>query len=138
MTGAADVVDDRGEVPRMPIGVPRDGGPERRAALAGPPQRGGAVGLPSRTPRFLVTANASFVRREIASRSACANSAMIPTVRSFASGRSTPAKPRHCPAASAQSGVARQPVELGEDERRPGDLGEVQRFAEGLCSTDGA
>jgi Recombinase len=46
-------------------------------------------GFPSFTPRALATASASFVRREIASRSACATSAMIPTVRSFASGMST-------------------------------------------------
>ena len=49
------------------------------------------VGLPSLTPRLLVTAGPSFVRREIALRSCCATSAMIPTVRSFASGRSTAA-----------------------------------------------
>ena len=47
------------------------------------------LGLPSRTPRLLATASASLVRLEIASRSACATSAMIPTVRSVASGRST-------------------------------------------------
>jgi hypothetical protein len=40
----------------------------------------------------LTTASASLVRREIASRSAWATSAMMPTVRSFASGRSTAAK----------------------------------------------
>ena len=49
-------------------------------------------GLPSFTPRALATAGASFVRPEIASRSACATSAMIPTVRSFASGMSTATK----------------------------------------------
>ena len=48
-------------------------------------------GLPSRTPRLLATLSGSFVRLEIASRSACATSAVIPTVRSFASGRSTAA-----------------------------------------------
>jgi hypothetical protein len=45
-------------------------------------------GLPSFTPRALAAARTSRVRFEIASRSACATSAMIPTVRSFASGMS--------------------------------------------------
>ena len=49
------------------------------------------LGLPRRTPRLLATLSASFVRLEIASRSCCATSAMMPTVRSFASGRSTAA-----------------------------------------------
>lgn len=46
-------------------------------------------GLPSFTPRALATAKASFVCREIAFRTAWATKAMIPTVRSFASGIST-------------------------------------------------
>lgn len=45
-------------------------------------------GLPSFTPRALATASASFVRCEIASCSACATSAIMPTVRSFAYGMS--------------------------------------------------
>ena len=47
------------------------------------------VGFPSFTPRALATASATFVRREIASRSAWATSAMVPTVWSLASGMST-------------------------------------------------
>ena len=39
------------------------------------------LGLPNRTPRLLATLSASLVRLEIASRSCCATSAMIPTVR---------------------------------------------------------
>ena len=68
------------------------------AALSGAPplparlSAAAPLGLPSFTPRLLATASASFVRFEIASRSCCATSAMIPTVRSFASGRSTAAK----------------------------------------------
>jgi hypothetical protein len=85
----ADVVDDRPKVLGVPVGVTRDGLPERRTALASPPERRGpVVGLPSRTPRALAAASASLVRREIASRSCPATSAMIPTVRSLASGKS--------------------------------------------------
>ena len=47
------------------------------------------LGLPSFTPRAFAAASASFVRREIASRSCWATSAMMPTVRSLASGMST-------------------------------------------------
>src|SRR6056297_3011420 len=54
---------------------------ERRRAAA-------PLGLPSLTPRALAAASASFVRREIARRSCSATSAMIPTVRSLASGMS--------------------------------------------------
>ena len=45
MPGAADVVDDRSKVLGMPIRVPRDGGPKRCAALAGPPQGLSAIGV---------------------------------------------------------------------------------------------
>ena len=34
------------------------------------------------------------------------------------------------PQRQQEGGVARQPVELGDHQRRPGDLGEVQRLAE--------
>jgi hypothetical protein len=64
----------------MPVRVGRHGRPERRSALPSSPQRRRAVvGFPSRTPRALAAASASLVRLEIASRSACVTSAMIPT-----------------------------------------------------------
>ena len=79
----------------MPFGVPRDGGPKgvAPALAARPPGRIASMpfGLPSLTPRVFATASASFVRREIASCSCFATSAMMPTVQSFASGRSTAA-----------------------------------------------
>jgi hypothetical protein len=46
------------------------------------------LGLPSVTPRAFAAASASLVRREMASRSCRATSAMIPTVRSLASDMS--------------------------------------------------
>ncbi len=64
------------------------------ASLSGCPPRparlraAAPLGLPRRTPRAFAAASASLVRREIASRSCCATSAMMPTVRSFASGMS--------------------------------------------------
>ena len=75
----------------MPVGVgamaARSGAPPFPARLSA----AAPLGLPSFTPRLLATASASLVRLEIASRSGLATSAMIPTVRSFASGRSTAA-----------------------------------------------
>lgn len=62
------------------------------ASLSAPPSSparlsaAAPLGLPSFTPRALAAASASFVRREIASRSYCATSAMMPTVRSLAPG----------------------------------------------------
>ncbi len=47
------------------------------------------LGWPSFTPRLLATLSASLVRLEIASRSCCDTSAMMPSVRSFPSGKST-------------------------------------------------
>ena len=62
----------------------------RRASVPFPARLSAAApfGLPRLTPRDLATASASFVRRAIASRSCRATRAMMPTVRSFASGRS--------------------------------------------------
>lgn len=50
------------------------------------------LGLPSFTPRAFTDASATFVDCEIASGFACATCAMMPTVRSFASGMSTATK----------------------------------------------
>ena len=82
-----DVLNDRREIPGVPTGL----GPIAALSGATPARLGAAapLGLPSRTPRLLATASASLVRlTEIASRSCCATSAMMPTVRSMASGRS--------------------------------------------------
>ena len=86
-------------------------------------------GLPSFTPRALAAASASLVRREIASRSCWATSAMIPTVRSFASGMST-ARNRTplSRSVSRKAALRRQPVELGNHQRGAGHPGEVKRL----------
>jgi len=72
---------------RLRIG--RHGLPERPGALPSAPERRRPVRVAGFTPRAFAAASASFVRFEIASRSCWATSAMIPTVRSFASGMST-------------------------------------------------
>ena len=78
----------------MPVGVSRDGLPKRRAALANPPEGRGAIRIAQLDPtRALAAASASLVRLEIASRSCSATSAMMPTVRSFASGMSAATNP---------------------------------------------
>jgi hypothetical protein len=54
---------------------------------------------------------------------------MIPTVRSFASGMSaTTNRTAAVPERQQESSIPRQPVQLGDEQRRPGDLGEMQRF----------
>ena len=72
----------------MPVGTAADGLAQRRTALASRPERLCSIGVAQLPPRLLATLSASLVRLEIASRSCCAASAMIPIVRSFASGRS--------------------------------------------------
>ena len=106
-----DVRDHRRQVLRMALGVLRDDA--RSDAPPLPARRIAAMplGLPSFTPRAFATASASLVRFEIASRSCCATRAMIPTVRSFASGIST--------AANLEGGIPGQPIELGDHQRRP-------------------
>ena len=77
-----------------------------------------AIGVAQhRTPRLLAIDKASLIRFEMASRSCCATSAMMRTVGSFASGRS-PSEKRDAAVAQRQQerGVARQPVDLGDDE----------------------
>ena len=114
----------------MPVGVPRNGRPERRTALPSPLSAAAPLGLARRTPRLLATASASLVRREIASRSCSATRAMMPTVRSFASGRSAASNPHAAvPERQQEGSVARQPVQLRDEQRRPCDLGKVQRLA---------
>jgi hypothetical protein len=85
----------------MPVGVPRDGRPERRTTLAGWSERRCAVRVAQLTPRLRATANASFVRFEIASRSACATSATIPTVRCLPRADRPRRTSHRCRAASA-------------------------------------
>ncbi len=63
----------------------RRGAPPLPACLSGSEP----WGCLSFIPRLRATLSASLVRLEIASRSSCATSAMMPTVRSFASGKST-------------------------------------------------
>jgi hypothetical protein len=75
---------NRRQCPREGIGVLGDRGPQGAAI----PSATALFGLPSFTPRAFAAASASFVRRKMASRSCWATSAMIPMVRSFASGMS--------------------------------------------------
>ena len=112
------------------FGVLRDGPPQRRTALASPLQGGRRrSGLPSRTPRLLATASASLVRLEIASRVLLRHQrhdadGEIVRLRQVNRGELDPAVPQR----QEEGGVARQPVELGDDQRRSCDLGEVQRL----------
>jgi hypothetical protein len=76
----------------MGVGVRCHRGPERHAPLPARLSAATPLGLPSFTPRLRAALSASRVRLEIASRSCCATSAMMPTVRSFAPGRSTAMK----------------------------------------------
>ena len=80
-------------------------------------------GLPSFTPRLLATASASFVRLEIASRSCLRHQRHDPDgevvrLRQVDRGELHVAVPQR----QQEGGIARQPVELGDHQRRPGDL----------------
>jgi hypothetical protein len=76
------------------------------------------LGLSNRTPRLMATASASLVRLEIASRSCCATSAVMPTGRSIGLRQVDRGEPHSAVAERQQDrGVARQPIELGNDER---------------------
>ena len=98
--------------------------PARRSAAA-------PLGLPSFTPRLLATLSASFLRREIASRSCCATSAMIPTLRSFASGRSTAANLTPASRSVSRKGALRDSrSSFAITGVAPRDLREVQRLLE--------
>ena len=74
MPRGAHVLHHWRNVPGMPVGVARNGRPERRTALPSPPERSGLGVAQPHTPRLLATASASLVRFDIASRSACATS----------------------------------------------------------------
>ena len=85
----------------MPVGIPRDGLPERRTALPSPLQSCGAIGVGGFTTRLLAMLNASLVSGEIGYRSACGTrgrsdvthqggSMGVPPMRIVARGRKHP------------------------------------------------
>ena len=53
--GRPDVLDHWRGAPRVPLGVSRKSGPQRRTALARPPDRRDPVLVPSRTSRAFAT-----------------------------------------------------------------------------------
>ena len=127
----ANVLDHRREVLRMPVRVARDGRPEGRTALAGPPERRRSIGVaeahtaaPGHRQRLLGAPGdrlALLLRHQ-------GHDPDGEVVRLWQIDRREP----HAAVAQRQQegGVARQPVELGDHQRRPGDLRQMQRLAE--------
>ena len=137
----SDAIDD-GSFPGM--GYPSTTGARSwacRSALRAMAARSGApplpgrlrasapLGLPSFTPRFLATLSASLVRLEVASRSCCATSAMMLDGEVIRLGQVDRGELHAAvPQRQQEGSVPRQPVELGDHQRRPGDLGQMQRL----------
>jgi hypothetical protein len=88
------------------------------------------LGLPRFTPRALTTASASFVRREITSRSVCATSAMMRTARSFALGMSTATNCTSLWRTSSRKAAFRLRLSNFAITRSARDLRQVQRLQE--------
>ena len=87
------------------------------------------LGLPSFTPRLLSTLSASLVRLEIASP------LLLRHQRHDAHGEVVRLRQIHrrepnpaVPECQQEGGIARQPVELGDHQRGPGDLGQMRRL----------
>lgn len=91
-TRDTDVGDHTREIFCKPLCVARHRQPQRHTTLPSPPKGRCPIRIAQLDPTRLATARVSLVRRAMASRSACATSAMMPTVRSLASGMSTATK----------------------------------------------
>lgn len=121
-----DVRDHRSEVASVSIGVASNRFLERHPAPASPPEGRGPIGIAELHPAAPGDARRPLVRREIASRLACATSAMMPTVRSFASSRSTAANRTPLSRKVSRKAAFATAGRAWRSPASPGHLGEVQ------------